>query len=271
MPKAVCTTFSAARACVKAASGRFSCASVEDRQAPEQREEHNSSNAYVDANRTAEAVRSFDDAAQSRGPSLQSAADLVRISFAYPIMEGAATSCGDIFTVVQSFWTAESLLGFSTTRGCLNEQACLTYGMQEAMKTRVDARQKSRMYVLDRCKQYSIMLEGIFLRMQVGDLWRTYCRKIETDPIKAKAVTSFLGFMIGDSIAQKIEGHTFNPVRCEAWLRSGQCLKTACSYSSAMRYQFNISSICHALITFSIRRRLELCLTSMTMHAGPCA
>lgn len=97
--------------------------SIEDRQAPEQREEHNSSNAYVDANRTAEAVRSFDDAAQSRGPSLQSAADLV------------------------------------------------------------------------------------------GDLWRTYCRKIETDPIKAKAVTSFLGFMIGDSIAQKIEGHTFNPVR----------------------------------------------------------
>ena len=49
--------------------------------------------------------------------------------------------------------------------------------------------------------------------MQVGELWRSYCRKIETDPIKAKAITSFLGFMIGDTIAQKVEGHTFNPVR----------------------------------------------------------
>ena len=243
--------------------------SVEDRQAPEQREEHNSSNAYVDANRTAEAVRSFDDAAQSRGPSLQSAADLVRLSFAYPIMEGAATSCGDIFTVVQSFWTAESLLGFSTTRGCLNEQACLTHGMQEAMKTRVDARQKSRMYVLDRCKRHSIMLlEGIFLRMQVGDLWRTYCRKIETDPIKAKAVTSFLGFMIGDSIAQKIEGHTFNPVRCGARPRSGQdCLLVLISHEIPIQRGIPLSCSHH----FSIRRRLEICLSSTAMHAGPCA
>ncbi len=106
--------------------------------------------------------------------------------------------------------------------------------------------------------------------MQVGDLWRTYCRKIETDPIKAKAVTSFLGFMIGDSIAQKIEGHTFNPVRWEARPRLGQCLKTGCLYSSAMRYQFNVASICHALITFCTRRRPEARLTGMTMHAGPC-
>ena len=49
--------------------------------------------------------------------------------------------------------------------------------------------------------------------MQVGDLWKSYCRKIETDPVKTKAITSFLGFMIGDSIAQKVEGHTFNPIR----------------------------------------------------------
>jgi hypothetical protein len=48
---------------------------------------------------------------------------------------------------------------------------------------------------------------------QVADLWKSYCRKIETDPVKAKAITSFLGFMIGDSIAQKVEGHTFNPIR----------------------------------------------------------
>ena len=94
--------------------------SVENRQAPEQREEHNSSNAYVDATRTAEAVRSFDDAAQSRGPSLQSAADLVRLLTMCPIVEGAASGCGDLSAVVHSFWTAESLLGFSSTRGCLN-------------------------------------------------------------------------------------------------------------------------------------------------------
>ena len=99
--------------------------SVEDRQAPEQREEHNSSTAYVDANRTAEAVRSFDDAAQSRGPSLQSAADLVRLLVIHPIMKGAVSGCGEILTVVHSFWTAESLLGFSSTRGCHDWQGCL--------------------------------------------------------------------------------------------------------------------------------------------------
>ena len=126
--------------------------SIEDRQAPEQREEHNSSNAYVDANRTAEAVRSFDDAAQSRGPSLQSAADLVRLSIAFPIMEGAASGCLEMLTVVHSFWSADSLLGFTATRGCLKEQACLTHGIQEAVKTRIDARQKSRMFAVDRCE-----------------------------------------------------------------------------------------------------------------------
>ena len=93
----------------------------------------------------------------------------------------------------------------------------------------MNARQKSRTFAVDRCEEHSIiLLKGIFLGMQVADLWRTYCRKIETDPIKTKAVTSFLGFMIGDSIAQKIEGHTFNPVRWEPRPRSGQCLKTGC-------------------------------------------
>ena len=77
--------------------------SVEDRQAPEQREEHNSSNAYVDANRTAEAVRSFDDAAQSRGPSLQSAADLVRLLIINPIMQGAVSGCGESSQLCTAF------------------------------------------------------------------------------------------------------------------------------------------------------------------------
>ena len=60
----------------------------------------------------------------------------------------------------------------------------------------------------------SCSLIGHILSLQVGDLWKSYNRKIETDPIKAKAITSFLGFMIGDSIAQKVEGHTFSPIRC---------------------------------------------------------
>ena len=54
--------------------------STKHRPQSDQREEHNSSSAYVDASRTAEAVRSFDDAAESRGPSLQSASNLVRMA-----------------------------------------------------------------------------------------------------------------------------------------------------------------------------------------------
>ena len=82
-------------------------------------------------------------------------------------------------------------------------------------KFRVWALQKGRIFaVLTVASSTALFsLRAYFLRMQVADLWRTYCRKIETDPIKTKAVTSFLGFMLGDSIAQKIEGHTFNPIR----------------------------------------------------------
>ena len=94
---------------------------IEDREAPEQREEHNSSSTYVDATRTAEAVRSFDDAAHSRGPSLQSAADLVRLFVSFPIMKGDGCCCGQVFPFVHSFWTAEALLGFRATRACLIE------------------------------------------------------------------------------------------------------------------------------------------------------
>ena len=131
--------------------------SIEDRQAPEQREEHNSSSSYVDANRTAEAVRSFDDAALSRGPSLQSAADLVRLLVNFPIMSGAASCCGEMSTLAHSFWAAESLLGFSATRGSLYEQACLIDRKEETIKTRVYARHKSRMFVVDRCEQHSVI------------------------------------------------------------------------------------------------------------------
>ena len=53
--------------------------STKHRPAAEEREEHHSSSPSVEAGRTAEAVRSFDDGAQSRGISVQSAANLVRI------------------------------------------------------------------------------------------------------------------------------------------------------------------------------------------------
>ena len=53
--------------------------STKHRPAAEEREEHNSSSSYVEAGRTAEAVRSFDDGAESRGFSVQSAANMVRI------------------------------------------------------------------------------------------------------------------------------------------------------------------------------------------------
>ena len=52
--------------------------STKHRPAAEEREEQHSSSSYVEAGRTAEAVRSFDDGAQSRGFSVQSAANLVR-------------------------------------------------------------------------------------------------------------------------------------------------------------------------------------------------
>lgn len=48
----------------------------------------------------------------------------------------------------------------------------------------------------------------------VGQLWSDYSRRVETDPVKTKALTSFFGFMLGDIMAQKIEGRPFNPLRC---------------------------------------------------------
>ena len=52
--------------------------STKHRTAAEEREEQHASSSYAEASRTAEAVRSFDDATQSGGLSLQSASNLVR-------------------------------------------------------------------------------------------------------------------------------------------------------------------------------------------------
>jgi hypothetical protein len=49
--------------------------------------------------------------------------------------------------------------------------------------------------------------------LQVTDLWATYARKVETDPVPTKAFTSLFGFMLGDFLAQRIEGRPFSPLR----------------------------------------------------------
>ena len=48
---------------------------------------------------------------------------------------------------------------------------------------------------------------------QVVNFWLTYQQKVETDPVPTKALTSFLGFVIGDFLAQKIEGREYDALR----------------------------------------------------------
>ncbi len=54
----------------------------------------------------------------------------------------------------------------------------------------------------------------VAMLMQVGEVWRNYSRKVETDPVPTKALTSLFGFMLGDFLAQRMEGRPFNPLRC---------------------------------------------------------
>lgn len=49
--------------------------------------------------------------------------------------------------------------------------------------------------------------------VQVVNFWTTYQRRLETDPVPTKALTSFLGFVIGDFLAQKIEGDPYDIIR----------------------------------------------------------
>ena len=39
-------------------------------------------------------------------------------------------------------------------------------------------------------------------------LWTSYSRSVETNPVPTKAATSFMGFVIGDLLAQRIAGAT---------------------------------------------------------------
>lgn len=48
----------------------------------------------------------------------------------------------------------------------------------------------------------------------VVNLWTSYTRRIDTDPVPTKALTSFFGFVIGDFLAQKIEGDSYDIFRC---------------------------------------------------------
>jgi hypothetical protein len=51
--------------------------------------------------------------------------------------------------------------------------------------------------------------------MQVANFWTTYQQRLETDPVPTKALTSFLGFVIGDFLAQKIEGDPYDIIRSD--------------------------------------------------------
>lgn len=61
--------------------------------------------------------------------------------------------------------------------------------------------------------------------MQVGEAWRNYSRRVETDPVPTKAMTSLVGFMLGDFLAQRIEGRPFNPLRYVTYQNLPLCYK----------------------------------------------
>ena len=62
---------------------------------------------------------------------------------------------------------------------------------------------------------------------QIASVWGAYSRKLEAEPVRTKALTSFLGFMVGDFLAQRIGGEPFDPVR---YLFSAASCSYICSY-----------------------------------------
>ncbi|DBA99949.1 TPA: hypothetical protein ACH3X1_013826 [Trebouxia sp. C0004] len=50
--------------------------------------------------------------------------------------------------------------------------------------------------------------------LNIGSLWGSYQRSVETNPLVTKACTSFFGFVIGDVLAQRLTGSTFSVLRC---------------------------------------------------------
>jgi hypothetical protein len=85
--------------------------STKHRPTAEAREEQHASSSYVEASRTAEAVRSFDDANQSGGLSLQSASNLVRHNRCHQY--GAVR----LAISLESFHWCAPLLGYSAACG----------------------------------------------------------------------------------------------------------------------------------------------------------
>ena len=50
--------------------------------------------------------------------------------------------------------------------------------------------------------------------ISIGSLWQSYTRNVETNPTITKACTSFFGFVVGDILAQRITGNSFDVLRC---------------------------------------------------------
>ena len=50
--------------------------------------------------------------------------------------------------------------------------------------------------------------------LNIGSLWGSYQRSVETNPLVTKACTSFFGFVIGDLLAQRLTGGPFSILRC---------------------------------------------------------
>lgn len=50
--------------------------------------------------------------------------------------------------------------------------------------------------------------------LNIGSLWGSYQRSVETNPFVTKACTSFFGFVIGDVLAQRLTGSSFSILRC---------------------------------------------------------
>lgn len=50
--------------------------------------------------------------------------------------------------------------------------------------------------------------------ISIGSLWSSYTRNVETNPTITKACTSFFGFVVGDILAQRITGTSFDVLRC---------------------------------------------------------
>ncbi|KAK9832477.1 hypothetical protein WJX81_000068 [Elliptochloris bilobata] len=48
----------------------------------------------------------------------------------------------------------------------------------------------------------------------VTALWSGYSRNVESNPVRTKSATSFVGFVLGDILAQRLAGESFHFTRC---------------------------------------------------------